>query len=90
METKLIWYDIGVAAPVLPDAPLPPLPDMPRGAVVIVSGRAPLWLYARAFHLLHGSAAAAIATYDPRLGAVIVCSHTPLYYEGQVLDVQAP
>jgi len=39
---------------------------------VIVEGRAPIWRYGMALHLLHGSPAAAVAFYDPRLGAVIV------------------
>lgn len=43
-----------------------------------------------AFHKLHGSPAAAVAVYDPRLGAVIVATHTPDLMDGQVLDVAAP
>ena len=43
-----------------------------------------------AFHQLHGSPAAAVAVYDPRLGAVIVASHNPEYQEGQVLEVPPP
>jgi CRISPR-associated protein Csx3 len=58
--------------------------------VVVVEGRAPIWRYGMAFHKLHGSAAAAVAVYDPRLGAVIVASHHPDYREGQVLEVSLP
>jgi CRISPR-associated protein Csx3 len=43
-----------------------------------------------AWHRLHGSPAAALATFDPRLGAVIVASHVPDLREGDVLDVTAP
>jgi CRISPR-associated protein Csx3 len=43
-----------------------------------------------AFHRLHGSPAAAVAVYDPRLGAVVVAAHHPDYREGQVLDVETP
>ena len=43
-----------------------------------------------ALHLLHASPAAAIAFYDPRLGAVIVASHNPLWKVGQVVDVTLP
>ncbi|MBN1322929.1 MAG: hypothetical protein JW986_02880 [Methanotrichaceae archaeon] len=43
-----------------------------------------------ALHLLHGSPAAAIAFYDPRLGAVIVASHSPEYAIGQVIDLVIP
>jgi CRISPR-associated protein Csx3 len=88
--TNPVIYSIGVEMPVFPSEPLPPLPEIPRGAVVIVEGRAPIWRYAMAFHALHGSPASAIAVYDPRLGAVVVASHHPDYREGQVIDVTLP
>ena len=40
-----------------------------------------------ALHLQHGSPAAAIAFYDPRLGAVVVASHRREWAVGQVVDV---
>jgi CRISPR-associated protein Csx3 len=40
-----------------------------------------------ALHFLHGSPAAAIAFYDPRLGAVVVASHNPSFAVGQVIDM---
>ena len=43
-----------------------------------------------ALHLLHGSPAAAVAFYDPRLGAVIVASHNQKWTVGQVVDVTLP
>jgi CRISPR-associated protein Csx3 len=85
-----VFYSIGVAHPVTPEEPLPPLPPIPRGALVVIEGRAPIWRYGLALHRLHGSAAGAVAVYDPRLGAVVVASHTPAYAEGQVLDVEPP
>lgn len=85
-----ILYSIGVVEPITPDHPLPPVPAIPRGSLVIVEGRAPIWRYAMAFHRLHGSPAAAIAVYDPRLGAVVVASHHPQYREGQVFDIKVP
>ena len=84
---EIVFYSIGVDHPIRPDEPLPPLPEIPRGAVVVVEGRAPIWRYGLAFHKLHGSPAAAVAVYDPRLGAVIVATHTPDLMDGQVLDV---
>jgi len=84
---QVVFYRIGVDTPITPLEPLPPLPDIPRGTVVVVEGRAPIWRYGLAFHKLHGSAAAAVAVYDPRLGAVIVASHSPAFQEGTVLDV---
>jgi CRISPR-associated protein Csx3 len=44
--------------------------------------------YGMAFHEAHGSAAGAVATYDPRLGAIVVASRSTLYKAGQVLDVE--
>jgi CRISPR-associated protein Csx3 len=43
-----------------------------------------------AIHKAHGSPAGAVATYDPRLGAVVVVTHSPEYKEGQVIDVVWP
>lgn len=87
---EFVFYSIGVAEPITPDAPLPPLPSIPRGSLVIIEGRAPIWRYALAWHRLHGSAAGAIAVYDPRLGAVVVASHCREFQEGQIIDVQPP
>ncbi len=87
---KIAFYSIGVDQAITPGEPLPAVPEIERGSVVVVEGRAPVWRYAMAFHRLHGSPAAAVAVYDPRLGAVIVASHHPDYREGQVLDVVPP
>lgn len=87
---EVLFYSIGVDQPITPDEPLPPLPAIPRGALVVIEGRAPIWRYALALHRLHGSPAGAIAVYDPRLGAVVVASHHPEFREGQVRDVQPP
>ncbi len=85
-----VFYHIGVELPTTPDEPLPALPVIPRGALVILEGRAPIWRYGLAFHKLHGSPAAALAVFDPRLGAVVVATHSPHFREGQVIDLPAP
>jgi CRISPR-associated protein Csx3 len=87
---EVIFYSVGVDHPIGPDEPLPPLPPVPRGALVVIEGRAPIWRYGMALHKLHGSPAGAGAFYDPRLGAVVVTSHSPGVTEGQVLDVTPP
>lgn len=87
---NVVFYSIGVAHPITPDEALPPLPEIPRGALVVIEGRAPIWRYGLAFHRLHGSPAGAIAVFDPRLGAVVVASHHPDWREGQVIDVVLP
>jgi CRISPR-associated protein Csx3 len=81
----IVKYDIGVSAPITPAEPLPPLPEIPRGSLVIVEGRAPIWRYGMALHLLHGSPAAAVAFFDPRLGAVVVATHSPDWREGMII-----
>ncbi len=51
---------------------------------VVISGRGPIWLHCFLSHKYHHTPFVAI--YDPRLGAVVVQSHTTLK-EGDVLDV---
>ena len=90
VSLNLVVYSIAVPAPITPAEPLPPLPEIPRGSLVVVEGRAPIWRYGMALHLLHGSPAAAIAFYDPRLGAVIVANHSPSFTLGQVINITIP
>jgi CRISPR-associated protein Csx3 len=90
MSSAEIIYSIAVSSSITPAEPLPPLPEIPRGSLVIVEGRAPIWRYGMALHKLHGSPAAAVAFYDPRLGAVVVASHNQQWTVGQVVDVTLP
>ncbi len=53
MNPAIIFYSIGVDHPITPDEPLPLLPRIPRGALVVIEGRAPIWRYGLAFHKLH-------------------------------------
>jgi CRISPR-associated protein Csx3 len=87
---ETVFYSIGVTEPITPKEPLPAPPPIPRGALVVIEGRAPIWRYGIAFHRLHGSPAGAIAVYDPRLGAVVIASHKPEFREGQVIEVTPP
>ncbi len=86
----MVFYSIGVDRPVEPTDPLPAPPSIPRGAIVVLEGRAPIWRYGMALHRLHGSPAGAVAIYDPRLGAVVVATHLPELHEGQILEVTPP
>ena len=88
--TAIVIYSIAVSSPIIPSEPLPPLPDIPRGSLVIVEGRAPIWQYGMALHRLHASPAAAIAFYDPRLVAVVVATHSKEWQVGQMVDVTLP
>ena len=53
---------------------------------IVLSGRGPLWLYGHLIHELHPTAW--VACYDPRLGAVVVASHSPLVRVGQVIALK--
>jgi CRISPR-associated protein Csx3 len=52
---------------------------------VIISGRAPIWLYAYLVHELHPTAW--VACHDPRLGAVVVATHSREVQVGQILNL---
>ncbi len=86
MLKPVIW-DIGVDAPISPSDPLPAMPDIPRGVLLVITGRAPIWRYGMALHAAHGSPAGAVATYDPRLGAVVVMTHSPDWVVGDIVDL---
>ena len=86
----ITFWDIGVDTPITPADPLPAMPTIDRGALLVIGGRGPVWRYGLALHAAHGSAAGAVATFDPRLGAVVVASHNPDYQTGQVIDVTWP
>ena len=67
----------------LQDLELPPGIDTTGG--VVISGRAPIWLYTYLVHELHPTAW--VACYDPRLGAIVVSTHSRLTQIGQVLPL---
>jgi CRISPR-associated protein Csx3 len=49
MEREVVFWNIE-AGTVTPKDPLPELPEIPRGAVLVIGGRAPIWRYGMAFH----------------------------------------
>jgi CRISPR-associated protein Csx3 len=67
--------------------------DIPESKIdykkgVVLSGRAPIWVYGYLIHELHP--AAWLATYDPRLGGfVVVESHIRgTYHSGDLVQVK--
>jgi len=60
------------------------LPDVPLNSGVILSGRGPIWLYARLVHHYHP--ARWIAVHDPRIGYIVVQSHCKERHEGEILE----
>lgn len=60
--------------------------ELARADLVAISGRGPIWMYGKLLHaLLHVTRA--VAFYDPKVGFVIVASHTPQYQDMQVIPV---
>lgn len=63
------------------------LPRIRSSKGVVLSGRGPIWLYARLVHEYHPTAW--VGTYDPRLeGAVVVAAHVPGMHVGDVVPVK--
>ena len=50
---------------------------------VLLNGRGPVWLYGMLAHAAH--ATPAVATFDPRLGYVVIASHDERFAEGDVI-----
>lgn len=65
---------------------LPSSLDFKQG--VVIEGKGPIWLYGYLVHECHP--AAWVGCYDPRLGAVVVATHTHAVTVGQVLPVRLP
>lgn len=72
-----VIYSIAVSSPITPAEPPPPLGCCPISpASRWSSSRAALRWSGIALRLLHASPAAAVAFYRPKLGAVMVSSHS--------------
>ncbi len=52
---------------------------------IVIEGRAPIWLYGYLVHACHP--ALWVACFDPRLGAVVVATHTHKVSVGQVIPI---
>lgn len=62
-----------------------PLVNFQKG--VILSGRAPVWVFATLVHEFHPTAW--VATFDPRLGGgVVVQSHNKSYSVGDIIPIE--
>ena len=53
---------------------------------VIISGRAPIWLYCFLTHFYHPTKF--VGVYDPRIGAIIVESHTKDKKVGEIIKME--
>lgn len=83
-SATLITFDIdgGVTTP--EEVFGAPLPEVSLDRGVILSGRGPIWLFARFIHHYHP--ARWIAVHDPRIGYIVVQSHCKERYEGEILE----
>jgi CRISPR-associated protein Csx3 len=55
---------------------------------IVIEGKAPIWLYGYLVHECHP--AAWVGCYDPRLGAVVVSTHTHTVATGQAFALELP
>ena len=55
---------------------------------IVIEGKGPIWLYGYLVHECHP--ASWVGCYDPRLGAVVVASHTHDVSVGEVLKLDLP
>lgn len=68
----------------LSDLELPNGIDTTQG--IVITGRAPIWLYGYLIHELHPTAW--VACNDPRLGAIVVATHSRTVKIGQVIPLE--
>lgn len=74
----------GVAEPTILKVLKPPAVDFKKG--VVLSRRAPIWLYCFLVHYYHPTRF--IAIFDPRIGgAVVVESHIVEFREGDIIEI---
>lgn len=55
---------------------------------IVIEGKGPIWLYGYLVHECH--AAVWVGCYDPRLGAVVVATHTHKVSVSQILPLELP
>ena len=60
-------------------------PQLTGKLPILINGRGPVWGYGMLLHQAH--ATPAVATFDPRLGYVVVQSHDRRFQVGQILAV---
>lgn len=62
--------------------------QLPGNKPVLLNGRGPVWGYCMLAHAAHPTPA--VATFDPRLGYIVVASHSSCYKEGDsIADPEA-
>lgn len=82
---ELVSQDRIITPQALSGLPLPEGIDPRKG--VVISGRAPVWLYAYLVHECHPTLW--VACFDPRLGAVVTSTHSTQLSVGTVIPIEA-
>jgi CRISPR-associated protein Csx3 len=57
--------------------------QIPGNRPVLVNGRGPVWGYGMLLHAAHPTPA--VATFDPRLGYIVVATHDERFVVGQAI-----
>lgn len=57
--------------------------QIPGDKPVLLNGRGPVWGYGMLAHVAHPTPA--VATFDPRLGYVVIASHDARYKDGDCI-----
>ncbi|MFA6131980.1 MAG: CRISPR-associated ring nuclease Crn3/Csx3 [Patescibacteria group bacterium] len=86
-DTRLVTFEIpgGVTTPVeFADAVREIADRLPGTLPVLLNGRGPVWGYAMLVHAAHPTPA--VATFDPRLGYIVVATHDERFAVGNVID----
>ena len=83
---EYVVVEFTLEGPITPDilGSLEP-PSVPGGKGVVLSGRGPVWLYGYMI-TYYVSVVPFLATHDPRLGHVVVCSPGSDHAPGNVID----
>jgi CRISPR-associated protein Csx3 len=82
-SATIVTFEITDSVTTTEEAFVAELPKVPLDQGVILSGRGPIWFFARLVHHYHP--ALWIAVHDPRIGYIVVQSHCKERYEGEVL-----
>jgi CRISPR-associated protein Csx16 len=82
----IIYYDIGAQQQITPGTSLPEPPEIPRGTILVIEGRAPAWRYTLALDRARKAGAEIVAIRDPEFGPVVVSSNDPVWPVGRIAD----
>ena len=88
---RLVKFEIpgGVTSPEEFATAVADMPSLAGELPVLVNGRGPVWGYGMLLHAAHPTPV--VATYDPRLGYVVVATHDPRWVVGAVIaDPEKP